>query len=137
MIDTDYETYALVYGCTYFDQEGKWENAYVMTRDALDTPAKYPDETYYKEMFEKNIPTFNYTYAFANNYGIQGMKNGCDGPQGSMSMNGISMNGVMKMTPDNTTWTNFTVSGDNYHLKQSQGQNENGFYYMEMIEKFD
>ena len=60
-----------------------------------------------------------------------------NGDQGSMSMNGISMNGTMKMTPDNTTWTNFTVSGDNYHLKQSQGQNENGFYYMEMIEKFD
>ena len=80
VIDTDFETYALVYGCRQLPGYGKFENAWVLTRDSIDSVEKRLDETAYKKTFEAAIPTFNYDKAFADNYSIQGMRNGCDGP---------------------------------------------------------
>lgn len=86
VIDTDYDTYALVYGCKILAGYGKFENAWVLTRESIDSVEKRIDETELKKKFESAIPTFDYDHAFANNYAIQGMKNGCDGPKEDKDM---------------------------------------------------
>ena len=82
IIDTDYETYTLVYGCRVELIKGKREDAWIMTRDAIVDLQKKPDESYFIKKFEESIPTFNYQEAFGNKYGIQGAMNGCDGSSG-------------------------------------------------------
>ena len=52
VIDTDYETYALVYGCSVRDGEPKNENAWVLTRAAIETEDKRLDETDFIKKFE-------------------------------------------------------------------------------------
>lgn len=79
VIDTDYETYALVYGCGL--RNGiKDESAWVLTRDAIDTLERRPDESEFIKAFEANIQDFDYTYVFKDTYSVQGIINGCDGP---------------------------------------------------------
>ena len=53
IIDTDYETYTLVYGCSMVEGQGKRENAWVLTRELIDTVEKRLDETEYIQKFEK------------------------------------------------------------------------------------
>ena len=83
IIDTDYETYALVYGCEIHEGEGKFENAWVLTRELIDTEEKRLDETEFTDKFQKYVPGFNYTYVFGDRYATQGTVNGCDqdGPE--------------------------------------------------------
>ena len=80
IIETDYKTFSLAYGC---DMRGptKKESAWVLTRHAVDSVEKRLDEADFKSIFESKIPGFNYTYVFADSYAIQGTANGCDSPQ--------------------------------------------------------